>query len=333
MRIGLGGGGRILRGGASVGRGGIRGGVGVGPFSISGGGSSRRRSGSSGGGRSSAGPTKTELRESFLRDMVYLLRQGEGGRVVDRYVEDGDLSAAYMKKLLRTLDEGNAGAFSGILLRAIVASQGDTKGVINDAAQRASTARSAVERQIRARRKAERKAARASRRHERGETNLVRRSERDQKASQKAATLAARRTEKFNAKSSAKAIRAAQTKARQAIRHQKESVVREFNRAQGHSITSHIRRPWWVATAFLAVVPWVVYVIAPESLWSGLLLLAFLGLIYLLPIIVLFKKGRPALGVMSVLTGLGVVLMWLPCRHDPPFDDANWLPAFAQVDA
>jgi hypothetical protein len=37
MRIGLGGGGRVLRGGASVGRGGVRGGVGVGPFSVSGG--------------------------------------------------------------------------------------------------------------------------------------------------------------------------------------------------------------------------------------------------------------------------------------------------------
>jgi hypothetical protein len=37
MRIGLGGGGRVLGGGASVGRGGVRGGVGVGPFSVSGG--------------------------------------------------------------------------------------------------------------------------------------------------------------------------------------------------------------------------------------------------------------------------------------------------------
>lgn len=37
MRIGVGGGGRLLRGGVSTGRGGVRGGVGVGPFSISGG--------------------------------------------------------------------------------------------------------------------------------------------------------------------------------------------------------------------------------------------------------------------------------------------------------
>ena len=37
MRLGLGGGGRVLRGGASVGRGGARGGIGVGPFSVSGG--------------------------------------------------------------------------------------------------------------------------------------------------------------------------------------------------------------------------------------------------------------------------------------------------------
>lgn len=42
-RLGIGGGGRILRGGVSVGRGGVRGGVGVGPFSVSGG-SRRRRS-------------------------------------------------------------------------------------------------------------------------------------------------------------------------------------------------------------------------------------------------------------------------------------------------
>lgn len=42
MRLGIGGGGRIARGGASVGRGGVRGGVGIGPFSVSG--------GSSGGG-------------------------------------------------------------------------------------------------------------------------------------------------------------------------------------------------------------------------------------------------------------------------------------------
>ena len=44
MRLGIGGGGRIARGGASVGRGGVRGGVGIGPFSISGG------SGGGGGG-------------------------------------------------------------------------------------------------------------------------------------------------------------------------------------------------------------------------------------------------------------------------------------------
>jgi hypothetical protein len=37
MRFGIGGGGRIARGGFSVGRGGVRGGVGVGPFSLSGG--------------------------------------------------------------------------------------------------------------------------------------------------------------------------------------------------------------------------------------------------------------------------------------------------------
>jgi hypothetical protein len=37
MRFGVGGGGRLLRGGASVGRGGVRGGAGVGPFSVSGG--------------------------------------------------------------------------------------------------------------------------------------------------------------------------------------------------------------------------------------------------------------------------------------------------------
>lgn len=47
MRFGLGGGGRIARGGFSVGRGGVRGGVGVGPFSLSGG---SRGGGSSGGG-------------------------------------------------------------------------------------------------------------------------------------------------------------------------------------------------------------------------------------------------------------------------------------------
>jgi len=47
MRFGIGGGNRILRGGASVGRGGVRGGVGVGPFSISGG--SRGRKSNSGG--------------------------------------------------------------------------------------------------------------------------------------------------------------------------------------------------------------------------------------------------------------------------------------------
>lgn len=41
MRIGIGGGNRILRGGVSAGRGGVRGGVGVGPFHVSGGGSSR----------------------------------------------------------------------------------------------------------------------------------------------------------------------------------------------------------------------------------------------------------------------------------------------------
>jgi hypothetical protein len=35
MRLGIGGGGRLLRGGASVGRGGVRGGVGVGPLSVS----------------------------------------------------------------------------------------------------------------------------------------------------------------------------------------------------------------------------------------------------------------------------------------------------------
>ena len=44
MRFGVGGGGRIARGGASVGRGGVRGGVGIGPFSVSGG------SGGGGGG-------------------------------------------------------------------------------------------------------------------------------------------------------------------------------------------------------------------------------------------------------------------------------------------
>lgn len=38
MRVGVGGGNRLLRGGVSVGRGGIRGGVGAGPFSLSGGG-------------------------------------------------------------------------------------------------------------------------------------------------------------------------------------------------------------------------------------------------------------------------------------------------------
>jgi hypothetical protein len=37
MRLGIGGGGRVLRGGVSVGRGGVRGGVGVGPFHLSGG--------------------------------------------------------------------------------------------------------------------------------------------------------------------------------------------------------------------------------------------------------------------------------------------------------
>jgi hypothetical protein len=44
--LGIGGGGRIARGGVSVGRGGVRGGVGVGPFSLSGGGGG---SGSAGG--------------------------------------------------------------------------------------------------------------------------------------------------------------------------------------------------------------------------------------------------------------------------------------------
>ena len=44
MRFGIGGGGRVARGGASVGRGGVRGGVGIGPFSVSGG------SGGGGGG-------------------------------------------------------------------------------------------------------------------------------------------------------------------------------------------------------------------------------------------------------------------------------------------
>lgn len=41
MRIGIGGGNRLLRGGVSAGRGGVRGGVGVGPFHVSGGGGSR----------------------------------------------------------------------------------------------------------------------------------------------------------------------------------------------------------------------------------------------------------------------------------------------------
>ncbi len=50
MRIGLGGGNRLLRGGFSVGRGGLRGGVGVGPISVTGGGGGRRSSGSTGGG-------------------------------------------------------------------------------------------------------------------------------------------------------------------------------------------------------------------------------------------------------------------------------------------
>lgn len=45
MRLGVGGGGRIVRGGASVGRGGLRGGVGVGPFSVSGGSRGRRGGG------------------------------------------------------------------------------------------------------------------------------------------------------------------------------------------------------------------------------------------------------------------------------------------------
>jgi len=50
MRLGIGGGGRIIRGGASIGRGGVRGGVGVGPFSLSGGTRGRRRGGGGGGG-------------------------------------------------------------------------------------------------------------------------------------------------------------------------------------------------------------------------------------------------------------------------------------------
>lgn len=42
MRFGIGGGSRWLRGGASIGRGGVRGGVGIGPFSFTGGSRSRR---------------------------------------------------------------------------------------------------------------------------------------------------------------------------------------------------------------------------------------------------------------------------------------------------
>lgn len=44
MRLGVGGGGRVLRGGVSVGRGGVRGGVGVGPFHLSGGSRGSRNS-------------------------------------------------------------------------------------------------------------------------------------------------------------------------------------------------------------------------------------------------------------------------------------------------
>lgn len=50
MRLGIGGGGRLLRGGIKVGRGGVGWGVGVGPFSVTGGTRGRRRS--SGGTRS-----------------------------------------------------------------------------------------------------------------------------------------------------------------------------------------------------------------------------------------------------------------------------------------
>jgi|GEM_PF-2918026 len=59
MRIGIGGGNRLLRGGVNVGRGGVRAGVGVGPFHVAGGGGRRR-------GRSSGGsPDWDEAADAF----------------------------------------------------------------------------------------------------------------------------------------------------------------------------------------------------------------------------------------------------------------------------
>ena len=64
MRLGIGGGGRVLRGGVSVGRGGARGGIGVGPFHLSGG---------SRGSRSSMSDETAEIFIFFFKIVLVFL--------------------------------------------------------------------------------------------------------------------------------------------------------------------------------------------------------------------------------------------------------------------
>lgn len=103
-------------------------GVSVGPFSASagyGGGSRRSRSSGSSSGSARSGPTKTQLRELAITDLVWLLQQPE--------FPAPSLYGA-VPRLPEMLRRGEFGAAAEAVLRVSIREHGNTKGVIEGCA-------------------------------------------------------------------------------------------------------------------------------------------------------------------------------------------------------